>query len=256
MWRSRPFVLERGEKRVARMRVYSCEKDKIVDIKLPAARVPRIEYDFSPEAGAYIPAKGLWRRYSGALGGIHSQANLYNRSGSGMFDRPEALRTLPVVDSPFPSRERGPDGGWALRFDGVDDYAAFPWEVIPQSTGYRLSFDIRPERDDCVETLFATKLVLGMRLDHGEIRFDVAGGKERSTGMRLTPRKWHHVDFVNDGETASISVDGCKAYKAEVKIPGICMSSVSFAGADRADRRCFKGSLSNLVIDHCIPTNP
>ena len=251
-WRSQPFVLERGDKSPSKMRVYSCEKDKVVDIQIPSSRVPHIEYDFSPTAGAYLIAKGKWRRFSGALGGIHSQANLYNRSGSGMFDRPEALRMLPVVDSPVPSRERRKDGSWALVFDGVDDYAAFPWELFPQSTGYKLSFEIRPDRDDCVETLFATKLVMGMRLDHGELKFDVAGGNEQSTGIRLAKGKWHKVVFFSDGEKASVSVDGSMPYVTSIKIPGICMSSVSFGGSDRKDRRCFKGALANLIVDHSL----
>ena len=252
IWRSRPFVREADVKGMAAMQVYSCEKGKMVDIELPAVRVPRVEYDFSPDAGSYLPAKGGWRRFSGALGGIHSQANLYNRSGSGMFDRPEALRTLPVVDSPVPSRERRADGSWALVFDGVDDYAAFPWELLPQTTGYRLSFEIRPARDDCVETLFATKTVMGMRLDRGELKFDVAGGREHATGIRLSPGKWHRVSFASDGEKASVTVDGGPKYEASVTIPGICMSSVSFGGSDRKDRRCFKGALASLVVDHAM----
>ena len=249
----RPTLMgEADVKGVASMRVYSCERGKMVDVELPAVRVPRVEYDFSPDAGAYVPAKGGWRRFSGALGGIHSQANLYNRSGSGMFDRPEALRTLSVVDSPVPSRERREDGSWALVFDGVDDYAAFPWELLPQTTGYRLTFELRPERDDCVETLFATKTVLGMRLDHGELKFDVAGGKEHTTGIRLLPGKWHRVEFNSDGEKASVSVDGGPRYEASAAIPGICMLSVSFGGSDRNDRRCFRGAIANLVVDHAM----
>ena len=255
MRRSRPYVAERRGG-TALMRVYSCEKDRIVDVELPAARVPLIEYDFSPKAGAYITEKLGWKRFSGALGGIHSQANLYNRSGSGMFDRPEFLRGLKVVDCPVPRQERREDGTWTLVFDGIDDYAAFPWELIPQSTGYRLSFDIRPDRDDVEESLFSTKLVLQMQLVNGELRFEVGGVDVLKSGLRLTKGVWHHIDFVCRGDSVSVCVDGSQPFVSPVKIPGICMSSVAFGGADNSKRECFKGALANLVVDHALERRP
>ena len=197
-----------------------------------------------------------WKRFAGALGGIHSQANLYNRSGSGMFDRPEFLRGLKVVDSPVPTRERRKDGTWALVFDGVDDFVAFPWELIPQSTGYRLSFDIRPDRDDGIETLFSTKLVLQMQLVSGELRFEVGGADVLKSGLHLAKGVWHHVDFICRGDAVSVSVDGSRPFEAPVRIPGICMSSVAFGGSDNATRRCFKGALANLIVDHALERNP
>lgn len=253
--RSRPYVAERRGG-TAKMRVYSCEKDRIVDLELPDARVPRVEYDFSPKAGAYVTERLGWKRFAGALGGIHSQANLYNRSGSGMFDRPEFLRGLKVVDSPVPTRERRKDGTWALVFDGVDDFVAFPWELIPQSTGYRLSFDIRPDRDDGTETLFSTKLVLQMQLVDGELRFEVGGADVLKSGLHLAKGVWHHVDFICRGDAVSVSVDGSRPFEAPVRIPGICMSSVAFGGSDNATRRCFKGALANLIVDHALERNP
>ena len=262
-WRSRPFVQEAADGR-ATLRVPSAT-DGTKDVVLPAVRVPRLEYDFSPVAGDVIRVRTGERRWFGMAGGPFVQALLRNR-GPGTVDvidflrETEYLRT--AVDS-HPRRERQPDGSWAFVFDGWDDYAGFPWETIPQFSAWRLSFEVWPARTDRREVVYAARFsesngsLWGVYNDRGRVLVGYAGFPTRTEWTAvvspaiLSTNAWNSVEVTLDGRRLSLSVNGTPPAEKPCLLPGKS-TSVSILGGFPGRDAFFKGRIRNLSVDHTV----
>lgn len=260
-WRSRPFVLEASDGGMVPTVVRSAESGELRQVDLPRSRVPQLAYDFSPSGGDFLPTRDGWRHFGAVGGGFSTAVVGYNRNSGTTGTEPVFPKD--VLLAPAPRHILEPNGEWSLHFDGIDDFLCFPAETIPQHSGWRLAFDLFPERDDVGETLFAARQLLCLTLEKGELvcRYssmdeldgDFAGSPGR-TGLHLAPGRWHHVEIVHCGSAIGVSVDGKSAPPIACRLPSMFISFLGFGhpwyftGANGY----FRGRLKNLVIDHSV----
>ena len=263
-WRSRPFVREDADATFAAFRVPSVA-DGVQDVVLPAVRVPCLEYDFSPVAGCVVRVQNGDRRWFGMSGGPFVQSLLRNRGPSTVdvidFSRSPGYAAR-AVDS-HPGRERLPDGTWAFVFDGTDDYIGFPWETIPQFGAWRLSFEIRPDRTDRREIVYAARFaesngsLWGVYNDCGRILAGYAGfpGRAEWTSVIspavISTNAWNSVEIVHDGKRFSVSVNGAPPVFKDCLLPGKSTSTSILGGFPSRDS-FFKGRIRRLKVDHAL----
>ena len=260
VWHSRPFVTEKAGG-MSKMTVWDVMRDEAVEVSLPSSRVPHLEYDFSPVAGTVVLPRSGERHWMGMLGGPFTPATLWNRGSLtvGAIRSHSAFRRDPKRNS-VPARQQEPDGSWSLVFDGVDDYAGFPWTVIPSFAGFTVEMDVFPEpRDDGKPgSLLSCDLALrNLGLDaKGELVLNYVGMTRcdgHRTGIRLQPGKWSHVRLVCNGDSMRLSVNGETAGPFPVGLPGISTTPLTLGGSPKPDRGFFKGRIRNLSIDHATP---
>ena len=167
-----------------------------------------------------------------------------------------------AVDS-HPQRERQADGSWALAFDGVDDYAGFPWETIPQFSAWRMSFEVWPTRTDRRELVYAARYtesngnLWGVYNDRGRILVGYAGFPGRTewasvlSPARLSTNGWNRVELKLDGQRLSLAVNGTPPVEKPCLLPGKATSTSILGGIPGRDA-FFAGRIRNLAIDHAI----
>ena len=122
---------------------------------------PVLEYDFSDVAGNAILPRSGERFFCAVAGGPHTVASLWNRGPSTKGVVPAGSAYWDAVEDGCPRRERQDDGSVALVFDGVDDYVSLPHETIPAVSGFELSLEILPRRDNRKEMVFASRSIEG-----------------------------------------------------------------------------------------------
>ena len=261
VWHSRPFVTEEKPGGMSKMTVWDVMRDAAVEVSLPSSRVPHLEYDFSPVAGTVVLPRSGERHWMGMLGGPFTPATLWNRGSLtvGAIRSHSSFRRDPNRNS-VPARQQEPDGSWSLVFDGVDDYAGFPWTVIPSFAGFTVEMDVFPERRDDGKpgSLLSCDLALrNLGLDaKGELVLNYVGMTRcdgHRTGLRLQPGKWSHVRLVCNGDSMRLSVNGETAGPFPVGLPGISTTPLTLGGSPKPDRGFFKGRIRNLSIDHVTP---
>lgn len=249
-WRSRPFVSE-PETPPVTMTVKSAYDGSLRPVVIPRSRVPRIEYDFASDTGDFIPTADRHLHFATVLGGQYSFATLWNRSSAGGTDAPigvwpdwkKTVRTAP-------SRVDEASGADSLDFDGVDDFVIFPWESIPQNSGYRIFFDLLPSETEGRMALFVSKMLLNVSIEDGTLYVAAPGVKKVSTGLELPKGRWSRVMLAHLGDRFEVRVDG-KSFSAPAKLPATFMSPVSFgAPMQGSGMKPFRGRLRNVVIDH------
>ena len=147
VWYSRPIVREAPEP-TAKMRLWNAMTERAETLELPAARIPELAWDFSPDAGNVMGVASGERHWFGLLGGPYSSANLWNRGArtEGAVDKPCAA-FLDTRDDCLPKRVQEPDGTWSLEFDGEDDFANVPCEAWPTFGGCTLELEVKPAPD-------------------------------------------------------------------------------------------------------------
>ena len=263
-WRSRPFVREESDGTFALFRVPSVA-DGVQDVVLPAVRVPCLEYDFSPAAGCVMRVQNGDRRWFGMSGGPFVQSLLRNRGPSiaDVIDRRQSPEYAARAVDSHPRRERQPDGSWAFVFDGTDDYIGFPWETIPQFGSWRLSFEIRPDRIDSREVVYAARFtesngsLWGVYNDRGRILAGYAGFPDRSewvdvrSPVALSTNAWNSVVVAHDGKRLSVSVNGAPPVFKDCLLPGKSTSTTILGGFPRREK-FFKGRIRRLKVDHAM----
>ena len=259
-WFSRPFVVEDAGG-AAKATVWSTAQRKAVTVELPAARLPTLAWDFSPRAGNVVPSADGYRHWNGMLGGPFTPATLWNRGclteGFRGWEGPEFKDKNRVG---VPKRVREPDGSWSLEFDGVDDFAVFPYNSIPQFSGFAASFDVYPyARTDgkggALLSSFGSLGSVGLTKKGAlELRFsELPTRGEAKTQFRegLLTDKWTHVDVVSDCETLRLFLDGRPVGRPlEVRYPSEATSSLALGGYSRGGWTLgfFKGRIRNLRI--------
>ena len=264
-WRSKPLVAEEVSDGVT-TRVWSAQRQKAVEVKLPRSRVPCLEYDFSPRAGDLVPVRSGERHFFGLAGAPQSIVTLWNRGGTteGCLDVGDAV--FAAGCETHPKRERCADGEWALVFDGKANYVSLPHETLPQWAGSRISFEVNPDASGAAraETVLASRRgnrcgICDIILDKGEpiVRcmsvdpIESVVQTELRSGMRLKPGKWHSIVVHNDAETLTLSVDG-RSVSKPLPMPGLFMNTGIVGGAVKNDTSFFTGKIRRLVIDHSM----
>ena len=134
IWRSHPVAPPAADlSRSETLPVYSEWERRAKDVMVPSALIPSIEYDFTPDCGAAIAAKGM-PRHGASLGGGYVYCDAFNggrafrEASPGFANAPEWVRE---------------DGRWLLRFDGGNDYLHAPNETFPIGA-FTLKAEFRP----------------------------------------------------------------------------------------------------------------
>ena len=264
-WRSRPIVMEKPSDKV-RTIVQSALKERAVQCELPRARVPRLEYDFSPEAGDVMrPASGE-RHFFGLLGSTAALASLWNRGSSLEGPFPRGGTFWRQAKGPHPVRTKGDTGAWELVFDGVDDFVSFPHETVPQWSAATIELEFCQSEPGVAraETLFTVRHVdrVGLYeivLDKGEIVVSGYAAVPRAfgqnfefrTGLKSAPGAWHSLIVRHDGTDMIVTLDGQTARKA-VNLPAVFMNTAILGGTPSTATSFFTGKVRRLVIDHAV----
>ena len=249
-WRSRPFVAEATSGELAAMCVRSALSGGLRDIRLPAPRVPCIEYDLAAETGTFLPTKDHLLHFATVLGGCYSMATLWNRCSSASNDMP--IGTKPdwrSVVSAAPKRVREADGSLSLSFDGVDDFVAFPWETVPQNSAYSVSFEIMAEDVAGRMALFASKRVLNAHISGGVLNV-AAGGASVASPAKLEKGVWHKVEIVHSGDALAVSVDGRVASRPAKLAPPFMSSLMLGLPMKGSGMAPFRGRVRGLRFCH------
>ena len=231
-WRSKPVVVE----------------------KSVADRFPVLRYDFSPAAGNVVRPLSGEVRFFGMLGGPCSPASLFNRNGfasGGMAPGCEYFRT--AVDG-RPGRSRLPNGGWALEFDGMDDFVAFPSDTIPVCGDFKVSLDVRPDIETNRMTVLAAKFgsrgsLYRVDVERGMLHVGYSAIGEWGEWMVKRPLPvgaWSHVEVSKRGTELVAAVDGVKAGGACGRIGD--SATMLYLGNSPNGVAPFKGGMANLEI--------
>ena len=262
-WRSRPIVVEKPGDRV-RTVVQAALKGRAVECELPRARVPRLEYDFSPESGDVMCTASGERHFFGILGSSAALATLWNRGSSLEGPFPRGGLFWRGVKNPHPSRERGDSGAWELVFDGVDDFVSFPQEAVPQWASATIDIEFRQSAAGAerTETLFTPRNdnrvgLYETVLDKGEVvvsgcvadKTTFSQPFEFRTGLKAAPDAWHSLTVRHDGTDMVVTMDGRTARK-KVDLPAVFMNTAILGGAPHTGIPFFTGRVRKLVIDH------
>jgi hypothetical protein len=183
---SKPFAVnDLPSEATVPLQVYSSSAKKGITLQMPKSRVPDIKYDFSPRWGNILHT-AAGRQFYGHAGGYLSTATAFTGSESAAFMIPFYLYTSNIfkdADKPAPAWTQLEDGQWALDFDGKrGNFLALPNVVIPQRTGFTLSFDIKPRQVKPEQVLFANEAY-----SYGTINLSVKGGKFQIFFTRRTP---------------------------------------------------------------------
>jgi len=263
-WRSRPIVMEKSDGIRRTQLVQSALKERPVECVLPRARIPRLEYDFSPEAGDVMrPASGE-RHFFGILGSTAALASLWNRGSSleGPFPRGSMFWRQSKGSQPL--RKKGDSGAWELVFDGVDDFVSFPHETVPQWAAATIVLEFCQSGTGAArkETLFTVRHAdrIGLYeivLDRGEVVVSgyVAAPRDHGrpfefrTGLRAAPEEWHSLVARHDGTDMLVTMDGETARKP-VTMLAVFMNTAILGGTPSNDSSFFSGRVRRLVIDH------
>ena len=266
-WRSEPIVAERPSEKVKTV-VWSALRDEAVGCELPRSRVPRLEYDFSPDAGDVMRVKSGERHFFGMLGSFAALGTLWNRGSSleGPLPRGSGFWQRTMNDDTHPAREKDESGAWALSFDGKDDFVSFPQETVPQWAASRIEIGFRQNSTGAErkEMLFASRYdnrsgICDIYLDKGEVvvKADISDnrqsgiGFEFRTGLKASPDAWHDLAVRATGTALEVVLDGAVASKP-MELPGVFMNTAILGGAPRDCASFFTGKVRRLVIDHAV----
>ena len=258
LWRSHPLVVEPGSG-VCAARVWSAESESPQTVRLPASRVPRLAYDFSPEAGDVVRVKeGAWPRFWAMGGGTFVALPAAGNRGTLIAGgiRPGHSYYASAQDA-RPRHEKQADGTWALVFDGMDDFVSFPWGTIPRTAGFSISMDVLPETLSGRRLLFAARdsglgSLRGIWIEaDGRISVGYDGMKwektEETLDIRVQAGKWNHIVLKSRVDEIEVAVNGMSR-RFPCVFPGRYSSTCMLGGAPPDS--FFAGKVRNLVIDH------
>ena len=224
-WRSRPFVVEPPSE-PGRLRVFGATDGRLREVTMPAARIPRIEYDPNPKTGGYLPTKDRLLHFATVLGGRFSPLTLWNRTTASSMDYPEGLSPdFSTVVSAAPAVTREADGGYSLSFD-EDDFLLLPWEVVPQNAAYRLSMEVCPSALDGKRALMTSKSLLNVSLEEGELVVSAPGVRAARTGLRLAAGVWQGLSLSHLGDRFVVTL-GERRFETSARLPSVFMSPVA-----------------------------
>lgn len=265
-WRSSPLVMERPGCKVQTV-VQSALKGHVVVCELPRTRVPRLEYDFSPESGDVMRPISGERHFFGILGSTAALATLWNRGSSLEGPFPRGSQFWRKAKDTHPKHAKGDIGTWELVFDGVDDFVSFPQETVPQWAA--ASIDL--EFCQCADGVMRTETLFTARNDDrvGLYEIILANGEvvisgyvmdphaffwlpfEFRTGLKAVPDVWHALNVHHTGSAMVVKLDD-KSIQKPVKLPAMFMNTAILGGAPSNGTSFFTGKVRKLIIDHAL----
>jgi hypothetical protein len=229
------------------------------------ARVPHLAYEFSPTRGSV-----LWtsagRPFWGHLGGYTDSVT--GRGGDGGQDGSPF-----VNESNYPkaAKKMRPewvveDGTPCLKFDGLGTFIALPQESLPRRGSFRLSFEIKPERVDKPQILFAHHGhyigSLVVRLDNGLLSGSFVNERgqkfQLKPGLAVQPGRWNRIEIIYDLATMRFRVNGQESEAMPCVGPGLYNVTCAVGGfgdpgakgGDTGRAGWFQGYLRALRIVH------
>jgi hypothetical protein len=148
------------------------------------------------------------------------------------------------------------DGGWALEFDGMDDFAAFPSDTIPACGDFRVSLDVRPDIATNRMTVLAAKFgsrgsLYRVDIEKGllHVGYSAIGTWNEWTVKRpLRVGCWSRVEVSRRGEELAVAVDGVKSGGSCGRIGD--SATMLYLGNSPNGATPFKGGIANLEISH------
>ena len=236
--------------------VFSEWRRRPVALGVPSGDIRELSYRFSPDCGDVLACSDP--RFNATLGGGYSS--------DGAFEAPGLLKDAP--DRALAPKWAEEGGRWHLRFDGVNDYVAFPAEAVPLGA-FTLRMEIRPEANPTNMVIFRhdanRRGTIALFIVGGELHAiwpprvfpHGAKGCERiQTGLKVKPGAWSDVEVSYDCATLAFRVGGdCRAFPLAER--GYRFSPSVFGGHVRRDDIAppgpldwFKGDLRAFSIRH------
>jgi len=258
VWRSPPRFPEPESAELREVKVFSAAQSRPVTIRVPASRILRADYEFTPERGTILAARGA-AAFDGELG----NGFFYTFPMRGAKLPPDAGPTAPEW-------VRAADGTYRLRFDGKANYLVFPVDAIP-ATAAATSFELRPADGGNMTLLRSTHIHPGgvqSWLENGTLRvafarFNTGYGArvdEYDTGLAVTPGRWHRIRLSFDYEHLVAEVDG-RVWSTPCRHRPAFFCAAIFGGYSTGDRwfvrtlaprgvGFFRGDLRKLEFQH------
>lgn len=264
-YRSKPILIHQENMQTNKKEiiVFSDTKVQPVRIEVDAARVPVLDYHFTPEHGsALICDEG--RAFWGILGGFVPQVTLRGgaESGGGNPFVQESYPPNAVKSCPDWVKE---DDACSLSFDGKGTFAVLPQGVIPRRAAFEISMQIMPaevnkrqfiigNRDHYPGSLGSVYLENGFlkasEFLHAKVDFEeTPAGNYRimDSGIKIPAGQWSSIKITYDQENLSFEVNGQKSKKFKCAGPGL-YDTLSVIGG--FGENWFKGKIKNLKITH------
>ena len=237
------------------------------EFRLPASRVPVIDYEFNPVNGATLRT-GAGREYYAQLGG---RAHLASAQNGERGEHNHGLSTILYKgikkDSARPAPEWKQEKGRPyLHFDGQSgSFIMFPRTAVPQYSGFHMTMEIRPLK-------FAPRQVLWchyntyptgyeLHLDEGmlgaspiqrrphDLFSPFWQKKEFKSGLKLNIGQWNKVELLCDGKNLTLGVNGKYSSFPYDGVPR-WMSVSAFGGWNE---EMFCGDLRSFRITPALP---
>jgi len=245
--------------------VYSDSERRGVEVRVDAARLVSLKWDFRDAHGdVWYPKGGWWDLPCAGGGGVGTVTGLGSGDNNGysyclnhVFDD---LREADGTATTVPVRVQEPDGSCALRFAG-HSFASLPLNFNPRQSGFSIALKVWPDDLNGSQGLFDSgNIGFSMTLEDGvPTAFvclapemyrrgvnDTAGLKVR--GPRLKAGQWNSLRFVFDQRSAWIEVDGVAGESA--KGCGNSRNSGCMAfGMFVRGLKPFHGKLSDLTLE-------
>ena len=196
------------------------------EFRLPASRVPVIDYIFDPANGSTLRTRA-GREYYAQLGG---HAQLASAQNGNRAEHKIGLSSILASGLKKPSARPAPEwkkeaGRPYLHFDGKSgSFIMFPRTVVPQYSGFHLAMEIRPLAFAprqvlwCQFNTYATGYEL--HLENGRLAASPIQRRphdlfspfwekrEFSTDLELERGKWNKVELICDGQNLTLGVNG------------------------------------------------
>ena len=251
IYRSTPIIPVPVPSHACTMNVFSETTGKVVQISVPDALVPDINYIFNPEAGATL-RNDCDPYFNGALGGGYAYCGAY----SGGIPVPPGNHA--------PEWKTLEDGKFALYFDG-DSYLHFEPETFPRGA-FTVECEIKPEPEETTENYVLFRhfgRILGSitvfaKANHVCFAFGDHDLKttEGLTTLELPPGKWSRLTISYDLDKMKITVDSKSQEFMHPGLRALYFKPFIFGGHTKNEfglprnAAMFKGELKKLRIVH------
>ena len=267
IYRSAPLMLrDAGSSGTVTLPVYSEAKGEPVQVAITKRRIPEILYRMSPDRGSVLDTE-TGRCFRGHLGGMTDSVTF--RGGDGGLDGSPFVRRSNFPESakstaPVWTRDEGTD---FLEFDGNGNFIALPQGALPRRGAFRLSFEIKPDRVDLPQILFAHHGYyigsLVVRIESGKLFGSFVNDKLKvigfDSGLQLAPGRWHTIEVMYDLKHMRFSIGGKECAPMNCRGVGLYDTTSVFGGFGGTAGKLqpfigkagwFKGKLRKLKIAH------
>lgn len=260
-WRSKPVCMEKKSSKMVEIIVFSETQDKAVRVLVDANRIPDLKYDFSKSHGTVISCPE-GRLYWGILGAFTEQSTLRGIGYGNQLAKENEYRSGKAITNSVPCQTED-KGEPVLCFNGNGSHVSFPALLIPRCAGYRISFDIFPEKAKGRECLLTTRMAgrgpssLEIFMDNGVLKSTYstdhtevyAANKyfKANSNLHVPLNKWSKVTIDYDLENIVFGLNGRKSRPIPCRGPGRFDTGVILGGWQK---EWFKGKIKNFSVNY------